>query len=334
MRAKIPPPELAIFFNAVKFQKNHSWNTIARACGVTPRTLKDWRKGIHTIPIDTIESLSRSYSVPKPPMEIIEDYAHAVRAGSIGGRATFKKYGLLGTPESRMRGTLKSLETHRKNPTGCFSRKKIKIPPYSERLAEFIGILLGDGGLSPMQATITLNAKDDKEYANYVVKSAERLFGISPSVRERKSDNTCSIVISRAALISFLTMQGLVIGNKVRQQVRIPSWIHTKKQYAYACARGLFDTDGSVYIDKHRHPQKTYLNCAMSFTNHSLPLLSFFKSTLKNIGLHPTQTTPFAVFLRKEYDISAYFKVVGSSNPKHRNKHRIFFTKKYGGVPK
>ena len=40
------------------------------------------------------------------------------------------------------------------------------------RTLVFIGIVLGDGGVSDYQVTVTLHAVDDKEYGNYVVNLA------------------------------------------------------------------------------------------------------------------------------------------------------------------
>ena len=63
----------------------------------------------------------------------------------------------------------------------------------------------------------------------------------------------------------------------------------------------------------------------MAFTNRCLPLLKEFKATLESIGLHPTQKTKYAVFLRRKDDIRRYFDFIGSSNEKHLNKVRNRF---------
>ncbi len=62
-------------------------------------------------------------------------------------------------------------------------RKKILLPKHSIHLAEFFGIMLGDGGINnPWQATITLNATKDREYSRYIKELIKFLFGLPPRV--------------------------------------------------------------------------------------------------------------------------------------------------------
>ena len=123
----------------------------------------------------------------------------------------------------------------------------------------------------------------------------------------------------------------MIRGNKVTSQLRTPLWIRSRWGYQLAFLRGLFDTDGCVYVDAHKINGRTYNNVGMAFTNRSLPLLADFKGYLERMGLHPTQKTKYTVFLRRERDIQRYFAVVGSSNPKHLRKISVYFSLK-GGV--
>ena len=62
-------------------------------------------------------------------------------------------------------------------------RKIINIPLLSEKLAEFMGILYGDGGLTRYQVKVTFN-KIDKAYAEFVTRLIKKLFSISASLRK------------------------------------------------------------------------------------------------------------------------------------------------------
>jgi len=55
-------------------------------------------------------------------------------------------------------------------------------PERSSNLAEFIGIILGDGGITERQVTVTLHKHDDKDFCFYV----RAFFGRTVSNRERK----------------------------------------------------------------------------------------------------------------------------------------------------
>lgn len=125
---------------------------------------------------------------------------------------------------------------------------------------------------------------------------------------------------------------GIDVGSKVRNQVEVPNWIKNNPDYAKKCLRGLFDTDGCFYVDKHLINKKLYKNPGMNFSNRSVPLLNFFLETLYGIGLAPRQCWKYSVVLRREGDIVRYFCEVGSSNPKHLDKFRDYFKEK-GRVP-
>ena len=92
-------------------------------------------------------------------------------------------------------------------PTGFTFRKTFAKPEPSALFAEFLGMMLGDGGVGPYQITIALNAITDAEYADFVVDVIEQIFGLIPSKKTRK--NACIIVVSSVELVEFLCQKGL-----------------------------------------------------------------------------------------------------------------------------
>lgn len=227
---------------------------------------------------------------------------------------------------------MRSLKTHRLRQTGFKLLREVKTPGHSKALAELLGILAGDGHVGLYQTTVTTNSKTDMEHARFVKRIFERLFRVPVSLRKRRRTNACSVEVSSRRVCHLLTTMGMVRGNKVHAQLGAPHWIVQHQRYRNAFARGLFDTDGSVFIDKHIIRGKTYKNLGIALTNRSLPLLAHFKSSLEAVGLRPTQKTKYAVFLRREADIRRYFEVIGSSNPKHLGKVARYFRSRNGGV--
>jgi DNA-binding transcriptional regulator WhiA len=202
------------------------------------------------------------------------------------------------------------------------------LPHHSGDLAELFGILAGDGHVGAYQISMTTNALTDIEHALYVQKLFDRLFHASSHITKRKTANAVVVVLSSRKVSEFLCKHGLVRGNKVHKQLAIPEWIQKNSKYSIACVRGLFDTDGSVYVDAHTIRGKKYFNIGLAFTNRSIPLLTFFKETLEKMGFHPTKKTKDVVFLRREAEIIRYFDLVGSSNQKHLNKFHAYRIKK------
>lgn len=68
--------------------------------------------------------------------------------------------------------------------------REIFCPQKNEELAEFVGIMLGDGGITKRQVIVTLNPKTDKAYSIFVKKLMERLFKIKPSMFYEKEEST------------------------------------------------------------------------------------------------------------------------------------------------
>ncbi len=253
--------------------------------------------------------------------------------GRKGGLARAVLYGNPGTPEGRRKGGLHSILTHAKQKSGFKTLKQITIPKHSARLAELIGIFMGDGHVGLYQASVVTNSETDLQHALFVKDLVEDLFKIQTRLSNQRDKKACVITISSKSVCHFLIKQGIPQGNKITIGVNIPSWIRKRPLYRQAFVRGLFDTDGCVYLDTHRINQKVYENLGMAFANQSLPLLSFFKETLESLELHPTQKTKFRVFLRRREDIRSYFDLVGSSNEKHIKKvHKYFLMQQKGGV--
>lgn len=330
MRAAIPKKEIKKFFDGIYTTSGINLKRLATKVNLNERTLRDWRKGRYKPKLEILQLFSRLYRIPLPiKIHPLREYWYTVKGGYISGR----KHGFRHlTPEIRRMAAYKAMRTRIKQGDKFFLTKTIRYPAHNIKLAEFIGILLGDGGIAPRQVTITLNKKEDTAFTQYVARLIYDLFELTPSIREDESVN--DIVISRTRLVKYLQTMQLAVGSKVRQQITVPSWISKNGQFIKACMRGLFDTDGCFYIDRHYYKKKVYLHCAMNFTNRSLPLLNFFKKNLERFEFHPTQKTKFSVFLRNEGEILKYFKEIGSSNPKHYNKFKNFFEQKYGEVPK
>lgn len=250
---------------------------------------------------------------------------HLEKIGRNGGLMRIKRHGNPGTQEGRRLGGLHSIKTHAKNKSGFKTLKSTIIPRHSARLAELIGILMGDGHIGLYQASVVTNSDTDFHHALFIKTLIEGLFKIQVPIYTRRDKKACVVTISSKSVCHFFTTQGIPKGNKITNGMNVPRWIKEKASYRKAFVRGLFDTDGCVYIDTHHSGLKTYRNLGMAFANQSLPLLSFFKESLEQFGLHPTQKTKFRVFLRRKEDIQQYFDLIGSSNEKHSKKFHEYF---------
>lgn len=335
-RVTFPQGKQRNLLSKMQDQLNLNLKEFAKIAGISVRSMIDWKREKFSMSLPALKRLCRKTRIPLPKnIKIKDSFWYVNKGAKIGGVTMYKRYRRVGgDPEYRKKRWREWWEKegrYRKDLITAVT-KPIKKPAFSSKLAELIGILLGDGGITRRQVTITLNKYDDKEYANYVRNLFVKLFGVIPSVHKRQNASIISIVISRRELVKFLVENGLKIGGKVRQQVRVPYWIEKSEFFTKSCLRGLFDTDGCFYLDKHYYKDRIYYNCAMNFSNRSLPILFFFKTKLEQFGFHPTRNKKFNVSLRKENEIIRYFQKIGSFNPKHLNKYRDYLNRIRGGV--
>lgn len=165
-------------------------------------------------------------------------------------------------------------------------RKKHPIIKYkellkNENLAELIGIVLGDGNLNKHSRTenlrITCNS-NDTGYIEHISNLITEVFYKHPSIRKRKDENAVSIDLYQCKISERLN---LPCGNKIRNNVGIPTWIFLNRQYILKCLKGLFETDGCFHEDI-----KNYTRC-MEFKNNCARLRKDAYSILLKLGFNP-----------------------------------------------
>lgn len=300
--------------------------SIAQKLGVSERTLRDWLNGKYTMPFQSFSDLIQLCSLNQKdfqPSYISSDQLRSM-AGKIGGAAYWKKYRSLGTRSDKSKGGKNSYSRTSDNPNSIFRRNDIARPEESEKLAEFIGICIGDGSLTKYQQTIALNSIDDREYINHVCALGHELFGITPKVNLRKSKYCATITFSSRTMVEFLCDKGLPVGDKIRAGVRVPRWIIASADLSAACARGLMDTDGSIYQETHRKKDKAYSYPRISFVSASEPLLDNFQQILHRLSVDSKRRGTKSLKIERFTEIEKYFTIVGSNNQKHIDRFAMF----------
>ena len=322
--------EQRAFLSLARDRLGKNWGEIANMISVNPRTLRDWVREKYNMSQPVAYRISRLCKIKIPPTACtIVWHEHLRQAGCVGQAKLQKKYAVKSIRElvdenhrqEQWREWWKKTGQYQKNLI-TNNPKSFKKPLFSAKLAEFIGIVLGDGGISKYQITITHHSVDDHLHGKYIQGLIEDLFLLKPGVRKVRGAQAVNIYISRVDLVRYFTNTlGLKVGNKVNNQVDIPDWIKDRLAYYKACVRGLIDTDGSVFIHRYRVNGKVYSYKKLEFCSHSEPLRRSVCSLLKEIGLHPRLTRGFGVRLDSKQDMQEYFHVIGTHNPKHLKRY-------------
>lgn len=305
----------------------------AKLCGLSERTIRDWRREKFLISQDAAYKLCKKTGVNFPSkFKLKDDYWYAYKGAKIGSKigaaVCIKKYGNIGgDPEYRKRKWYEWWEREGKHrEREIFHSKEIRRPRYSKKLAEFVGIILGDGSIMERQVIVTLHKYDDKEYSHFVVNMFKSLFNVPVSITWKKHQGFKAIdcVVSRKRLVEYcVDTLGLKIGNKTRQQVDVPDWVKNKLSYKISCVRGLIDTDGSLFLHKYKVNGKEYKYKKIEFSNSSKPLVRYVNSVFREVGINSRiARQEKEVRIDSISDVKKYFCVIGSHNPKHLKKYK------------
>ena len=328
MRVKLSTTKLAIIFTSAN-ERGYTSSMLASTLGVHERTFRDWRRGKFLMPLVAFQKLLNITEIPEHLLSpvFIDERLQRKLAGEKGGVAYTKLYGAPGTHNSRRKGGNASFERRKMDAKDIYARKAIQLPTQGLQLAEFMGIMIGDGSVGTYQASVSLNAVTDEQYSYFVVELIEKLFAIKPSLQHRIASNCTVIVISSIELTEQLQRYGLPKGDKIRAAIDIPSWILKNPALTAACLRGIFDTDGSIFLERHRIKDSPYAYPRMAFVSASPPLVESIHKGLTTLGIYATRRGQRKVTIERFTDIDKYFKIVSSSNPKHLERYALF-----GGV--
>ena len=327
-RVFFPTGKQAEFLLQSKNDLGCTWGDLAEVCQTSPRNLNGWKNEHNSMTLLALEEICKKRCVALPKEISIKDsYWYTTKGASAGGRAIVEKYGKVGGDEAyRKKKWREWWEREGKlKPSKITEPFPFKKPEFSEKLAEFVGIMLGDGGISEYQFTVTLNTVTDKEYSKYVQKLIENLFEVSLGVCFNKKFLAERIMVSRIDLISYLVETvGLKRGNKVKQQVDIPSWIKENKHYSISCLRGLIDTDGCIILHQYLSRGKKYCYKKIGFTSRSYPLLQSVSAMLLILGIrHRIMKNNWDIRIEAQEEVRKYFQVVGTHNLKHLKRYKM-----------
>lgn len=321
-RVLFPKGKQRKFLNKCKNNLNFTLLQFANFLNVHIRTLVDWKREKFLMPLSTVKFLNKKTGIQLPSgISIKNKLDDLKKSGRLGGIAVYKKYGRIGgNPlyrKSQWRKWWQTAGRFIQHP--IIIRKNVNIPRRNVLLAEFVGIMIGDGGVTDHQITITLHRYDDYLYSLFLKKMTKKLFGLKLS--EILDGNVRRLYISRTNLVDFCKKIGLKIGNKIRQNVDIPTWIYKNKSFKKACLRGLIDTDGCIGIHRYISKGNKYCYKKIIFTSASPFLIQSVIKIMKNFGFHPRKDRAGRkVWLDCKDEVKEYMSVIKTNNPKHKKR--------------
>tara|TARA_Y100000310_G_scaffold246405_1_gene251708 strand:+ start:1073 stop:1801 length:729 start_codon:yes stop_codon:yes gene_type:complete len=216
----------------------------------------------------------------------------------------------------------------------------------SERLAEFIGILSGDGYMNfyPPYFSIIEIAGDsrlDQNYLlNYVSEKIRLLFNLKPKIRVRKDQNCMYLRLMSKALVEYLEMVGFKKGKK--EQIGIPLWILLNDQYMKSFIKGVADTDFSLVL-LNRNQKKYRYYPRVSLASKSKRLIFGIHGWLDQQGIKGNAQYDYwqkdsrgtlcninQLHINGRRNLELWMKLISFRNERHLNKYKKYKNGKRG----
>jgi intein/homing endonuclease len=208
----------------------------------------------------------------------------------------------------------------------------ICLPNFNEDLAEFFGILTGDGYVNQYNypkrkmsvIEITGNKEKDFDYIkNYVCSLIERLFCLTPKIYLREDQNAIRVIIYSRTVFNFIKERGFPLGNK--GEIKVSEEIMKREILFKRFIRGFFDTDGCLCLKKKEG--KRYPSIGLSSKSKSLLLL--MQEFLKSLGitsyigkrLKENSKVDYKLDVNGKTNVLLFFKEIGSSNLRNLAKY-------------
>ena len=190
-----------------------------------------------------------------------------------------------------------------------------------EKIAEFIGIMLGDGSIGIYQTKqnktlhqlkVTLDSRN-KDYIDYVAKIMKEVLYEEPKIFFKKKENAVDIrVFKKEKVLYALNSLGLKISPKW-ENMEIPQ-DYSKGKLGLFVLRGLFDTDGSVTIFDNNgslYPRIEIRVCPCPAKNQIINILN---EAGFNYRIQELERGKIKIRISGKEELKKWFDIVGSSN--------------------
>lgn len=283
------------FLEEIKDRSGLSWEILAKELNICTNTLSFfWRNEKSTIPVSFARKLLELGPFKK--WENIEkDWIEKILSKNWGQDLSGEK-----------------------------NKKEIMVPKYSVDLAEFFGVILGDGHLTRKTLILAGNSFEESHYV-YLSKKVKVLFGIGSKIFKIKDQNSMQLRVNSTELIKFLINQGFVLGDKIKNKESLPRWIFKDKKFVYGALRGMFDTDGGIY-----QKQKGYKRAVIEFQTKSPYIRKDLFELIEKGGFKPSKSDG-NVRIQNQEEVLRFFQLIGSANPKNIIRFNYFI--QTGGIP-
>ena len=201
---------------------------------------------------------------------------------------------------------------------------------FDKRMAEFVGIMLGDGYINyPKQPRIKIafNSIVDKEYFHLVDQLLIDLFKTKVIKEHRKNENTSNLYMFERRIIRFIINEVGLIPSPKWERAKIPSWVF-EERLERQVVRGYFDTDGCVVITNNNGIIYPRLEMKVSPSPMQNQFITILQKYEFRFGAYSIGKGKVRIQLNGMRELEKWNKIIGFTNPKHQRKCDLFLSLK------
>jgi len=209
---------------------------------------------------------------------------------------------------------------------------------FTPDLAEEIGWHIGDGSMNYYLQRgkpkgiyqLRGHIEDDKQHYLIRIKPIfEKIYNIKVILREMPSTRVFGFQIWNDEIVDFKKQLGLPLGKKF--ELEIPKEFVNEKELLVSCIRGIFDTDGCLYLEKKNN--KLYPRIQIVTISHQLA--NQLSNLMISMGLKATlysehdtkdykRQIVYVITIRGVEMLHKFFREIEPKNPKHILKYNRF----------
>lgn len=217
--------------------------------------------------------------------------------------------------------------------------KNILIPTsITPELAEETGWHIGDGSMNFYNNKgykrgiyqLRGHIEDDKQHYIIRIKPIFKLiYGIDISLREMPSTRVFGFQVWNDKLVKFKQNLGLPLGKKFN--VVIPEVFLSKNEFKIPVVRGIFDTDGCVYLEKKNNRLYPRMQITTISEKLALQLYEILNSLNIRTTIHKDKSErrgnrmqAYLISARGTEMFDRFMEIIKPANPKHIKKYQVY----------
>lgn len=198
----------------------------------------------------------------------------------------------------------------------------------SPEICELIGAFIGDGFFNCYnnklyQVEFAGDSRFDLDYYNKriipIIK--EIIPDIKPKIYKREK-NSIRVVFYSKALFCFLKdFFGFLPGKKT-YTVSIPEKIINNATFIYSTIRGIFDTDGGIFLDKRKRYRNPYPRIVFQTVSNNLykQLMEHLSKDFKIYSFFNEKRKVYGIEIYGHDQLKKWMSLIGFSNRRHLNR--------------